>query len=82
MSATYSITKGRACFRRMIKHVQAGQIATIVKGNAPVAYLVGKERMSALVETLEIFGNPIAMKAIRDHEEGKLKKCRISDIPD
>jgi len=62
--------------------VQAGYITTITKRDEPVAYLVSKERMSAIVETMEILADPAAMKAIRDCEAGKMKFYRIEDIPD
>ena len=82
MGATYSITEGQARFPRVVKEAQAGSVATITKRDEPVAYVIGKERMSALVETMEILADPAAMKAIRDNEAGKLKSYRIEDIPD
>ncbi len=82
MPSTYSITEGQAHFPKMVKEVQAGYITTITKRDEPVAYLVSKERMSAIVETMEILADPAAMKAIRDCEAGKMKFYRIEDIPD
>lgn len=82
MSSTYSISEGQARFPRVVQEAQAGYVATITKRNEPVAYVIGKERMSALVETIEILANPSAMKAIRDNEAGKLKSRRIEDIPE
>jgi antitoxin (DNA-binding transcriptional repressor) of toxin-antitoxin stability system len=82
MSSTYSITEGQANFPKMVNEVQAGYIATITKRDETVAYVVGKERMCALIETMEILANPAAMKAIRDYEAGKMKFFEIEDIPD
>jgi antitoxin (DNA-binding transcriptional repressor) of toxin-antitoxin stability system len=82
MSSTYSISKGQVCFPRIIQEAQAGYVSTITKRDEPVAYVIGKERMSALIETMEILANPAAMKAIRDNEAGKLKSYRIEDIPE
>ena len=82
MSSTYSITEGQAHFPRVVQEAQAGAVATITKRNEPVAYVIGKERMSALVETIEILANPSAMKAIRENEAGKLKSYRVEDIPE
>jgi len=82
MSSTYSITEGQAHFPKMVKEVQAGYIATITKRDETVAYIVGKERMAALIETMEILADPAAMKAIRDYEAGKGKSYRIEDIPE
>jgi prevent-host-death family protein len=82
MSSIYSVTEGQARFPHVVKEAQAGYVATITKRDEPVAYIIGKERMSALVETIEILSNPAAMKAIRDNEKGKLKSYRIEDIPE
>ena len=81
MSSRYSVTEGQARFPRVIKEAQAGSIATITQHDETVAYVIGKERMCALVETIEILANPAAMKAIHDNEAGTLKSYRIEDIP-
>ena len=59
MASTYSITQGQAQFPKMVKEVQAGYITTITKRDEPVVYLVSKERMSAIVETMEILRIPL-----------------------
>jgi prevent-host-death family protein len=82
MSSTYSITNGQARFPKMVKEAQAGYVATITKHDEPVAYVIGKECMQSLIETMEILSNPLAMKAIKDNEAGKLKSYRIEDIPE
>jgi prevent-host-death family protein len=82
MSSTYSITEGQSKFPKVVKEAQAGYIATITKHDDPVAYVVGKERMQALIETMEILADPAAMKAIKDYEAGKLKSYRIEDLPE
>jgi antitoxin YefM len=80
MASTYSITDGQACFPKMVKEAQAGYVATITKRDEPVAYLIGKERMAALIETMEILANPEAMQAIRVYEAGNMKFNGIEDI--
>ena len=81
MSSTYSISEGQARFPHVVQEAQARYVATITKRNETVAYVIGKERMSAVVETIEILASPSAMKAIRDNEAGMLKSYRIDDIP-
>jgi prevent-host-death family protein len=81
MSSTYSISEGQARFAQVVQEAQEGYVATITRRNEPVAYVIGKERMSALVETMEILANPSAIKAIRDNAAGKLKSYRINQIP-
>lgn len=82
MALTYSVACGRSDFTQMLKKVQAGYVATITRRNEPVAYVIGKERMSALIETMEILANASAMKAIHRHRAGKFKSYRIEDIPE
>jgi PHD/YefM family antitoxin component YafN of YafNO toxin-antitoxin module len=37
------------------------------------AFLISKDRIEAMIETMEILVDPEAMKAIRDFEAGKTK---------
>ncbi len=45
----------------------------ILRRNETVAYLVSRNRMEAIVETMELLSNPEAMKAIAEHQAGKVK---------
>jgi antitoxin YefM len=82
MASTYSITEGQARFPHLVREAQTGGVATITKHDEPVAYVIGRERMSALIETMEILANPAAMEAIRKNEAGKLKSYSLDDLPD
>jgi hypothetical protein len=44
----------------------------------PVPSDTSRERMEAIIETLEIMGNPKAMKALRNYEAGKGKFKDVS----
>ena len=73
MDSTYSVTQAQTNLPRLIKEAaDAGSIA-ITRHDKTVAYLISRERMDAIVETLEVLGNPVAMKALRQYEEGKTK---------
>ena len=58
-----------------------GAIA-ITRHDETVAYVVSRERMEAIVETMEILANPKAMQALRDYEKGKTRFHSVEDIPD
>lgn len=45
----------------------------ITRHDRTVAYVVSKERMEAIVETLEIVSDPRAMKALRAARDGKTR---------
>ena len=73
VDSTYSVSQAQTNLPRLIKEAaDAGSIA-ITRHDQTVAYLVSRQRMDAIAETLEILGNPAAMKALRQYEEGKTK---------
>lgn len=45
----------------------------IARHGRTVAFLVSRERMEAIIETLEIMARPATTKAIRAYETGKAK---------
>ncbi len=80
MDSTYSVTQAQTNLPRLIKEAaDAGSIA-ITRHDKTVAYLISRERMDAILETLEVLGNPAAMKAIRDYEQGKTKFLALSAL--
>lgn len=50
----------------------AGETIAISKRDETVAFLIPRARLEALIETVEVVGNPAAMRAILRHESGKL----------
>jgi len=80
MDSTYSVTQAQTNLPRLIKEAaDAGSIA-ITRHDETVAYLISRERMDTIVETLEVLGNPAAMKALRQYEEGKTKFLPLSAL--
>lgn len=82
MSSTYSISRGQARFPKVVREAQAGPVITITNREETVAYIVGRERMEAIVETIEILGNPDAARAIAEHKAGNTRFAEIEDIPE
>jgi prevent-host-death family protein len=82
MKSTVSISEGQDSFPALIRAAEKGSVVTVTRHDAPVAYVMGYERMTALAETLEIMGNPAAMAAIEEHKAGKTKFGKLSDIPE
>ena len=42
------------------------------------AFLVSRDRVMAMIETMELLSNPKAMKAMRDFESGKARMHPVS----
>jgi antitoxin YefM len=82
MKSTVSISEGQNSFPSLIKAAEKGSVVTVTRHDAPVAYVMGYERMTAIAETLEIMGNRAAMAAIKEHRAGKTKFGKLSDIPE
>ncbi|MGH8019852.1 MAG: type II toxin-antitoxin system Phd/YefM family antitoxin [Opitutaceae bacterium] len=80
MKTTVTVTQGQARFPGVVRDAEEGGVVTITRHDAPVAYVIGRERMQAIVETMEIMSNPEAMKAIRDYRSGNTKFQRLSAL--
>ena len=79
MKTTYSITSAQAKLPTLVRECAKGLI-TITKRDEAVAYVVSRERMETLLETMEILGNPKAMEAIRKDREGKTKYYPLESL--
>jgi PHD/YefM family antitoxin component YafN of YafNO toxin-antitoxin module len=71
MKTTVTTTEAQANLPRLLKLLQKQKTLTITNHGRIAGFLVSKERMEAIIETMEILANPTAMKAIRDFEAGR-----------
>jgi antitoxin YefM len=77
MKNTYSVARAQQNFTRILKEAEEYPIS-ITRHDETVAFILSRERMDAIVETLEVMANPDAMKAIRGHQAGKTKFVPLS----
>ncbi len=54
-----------------------GMLAVTEKGHV-TAFLVSRDRVMAMIETMEILSNPKAMAAIKEFEAGKTRMHPVS----
>jgi antitoxin YefM len=80
MESTYSVTQAQTNLPRLIKEAADEGSIAITRHEETVAYLISRGRMDAIMETLDLLGNPAAMKALRDFEKGKTKFRPISAL--
>jgi len=85
MRSMYSVAQAQNALPRLIRKAEAGEPVRILRDNKTVAYIVSRERMEAIVETLEVLSNPEAVKAIAEHRAARSSSCRFrcsADSPD
>lgn len=75
MKTTLSVTEAQ---KNLLRLVESNETITLQKREETVAFIVARVRMEALLETMEIMGNPAAMRAIRRDQSGKGKYLPLS----
>jgi len=76
------VTEAQSQLPGLIKRAERGEPVGIRRRDETVAYLVSRERMEAIVETMELLANPAAMKAIAEHRAGRAKFLPLSSLDD
>lgn len=71
MASTYSVTQAQGQLPGLIKKAEAGEPVRIRRRDETVAVLISRERLDAIVETMEILANPDAIRAIESHRAGR-----------
>ena len=80
MDSTYSVTQAQTNLPRLIKEAASEGSIAITRHEETVAYLISRGRMDAIMETLDLLGNPTAMKALQGYEAGKTKFLPLSAL--
>jgi len=75
----YSVTEAQSKLPQLLRKVAEQPIA-ITRHDRTVAYLLSKEQMEAITETLEVLANPQAIAAIREYEAGKTRFIPLSGL--
>lgn len=72
MKTTYSVTEGQAQFPRLVKQAK-DRLVAIERHGRVEAFLIDRERLEAMAETMELLANPEFMATLQKYEAGKLK---------
>jgi prevent-host-death family protein len=78
MKTTVTTTEAQANLPRLLKQLPRQKSLTITNHGRIAGFLVSKDRMEAIVETMEILANSEAMKVINDFESGRSRGKDIS----
>jgi prevent-host-death family protein len=82
VKSTYSITAAQARFPAVVRAAQSGRLVGVTKHNETVAFVISRERMEGIAETMELLADPKFMRALRDAKSGKAKSHPASSLAD
>jgi len=82
MKTTYSLSHAQRHFPVIVRESSGGGSIAITRHDETVAYVISRDRMEAIVETMEMLANPAAMREIRAYEQGKMKFHPLGVLPD
>ncbi len=72
MKTTYTITEAQARLPRMVRETAGGTALAITRHGETAAYLISKDRLDGVLETLELMANPELMRAIAEDRAGQI----------
>jgi hypothetical protein len=75
-SSTYTISQAQARLPRLIKE---DSFAISVHGEVKGFYL-SKERLEAMIETVELLETPAFASALKAHQTGQGKTCTVAEL--
>jgi prevent-host-death family protein len=73
MDSTVTITELQDQAPQVVKRAEKNGSVAVCRHGRTVAFVVSKERMEAILETLEVLADKKVMKSIRDYESGKVR---------
>jgi prevent-host-death family protein len=77
MKSTVTISQLQAGASKCVRRAEEEGAVTVSRHGRAVAFLISRDRLEAIIETLEILGDTKAMGAIRKYESGK---ARMKDV--
>ena len=79
MANTYSVTAAQANLPSILRKSN-DEIAVVERRGEVCGYIVGKQRMAAIAETLELMANPEFAATLAKYRAGKRKFLPLSSL--
>ena len=76
MESTVNVTQARQQLPRLIKR----DSFAISRHGKIVGFYLSKDRIEALIETMELMGNPEFLKALKEYKSGKMKFYPVEEL--
>ena len=79
---TYSIKELQRETAAAVRSAESGALVTITRHDRPVVHVLSAERLSGMLETMELLADPVFMRQLKRLQTGKLKFHRASCLAD
>lgn len=79
---TYTIKTLQRDTAAAVNCAESGDVVTITRHDEPVAVMLSHERLTGMLETMELLANPAFGRAVRKERAGKGRYHPIDVIPD
>ncbi len=73
MNSTVTISELQAQTPKLVRQAERRGLLAITRHGRIAAFLISKDRVEAMIETMEILADPDAMRALHDFDAGKTK---------
>ena len=73
MNSTVTISELQAQAPRIVRETERRGMTAVTRHGRIAAFLISKDRVEAMIETMEILSDAGAMNAIRQFESGKMQ---------
>jgi PHD/YefM family antitoxin component YafN of YafNO toxin-antitoxin module len=73
MGSTVTISELQDRAPQVVKDAERNGSVAVSRQGRIIAFVVSRERMEAILETLEVMAQPELMKSIAEYESGKVK---------
>jgi PHD/YefM family antitoxin component YafN of YafNO toxin-antitoxin module len=76
------VTQAQSALPRLVREAEAGALVGIARRDETVAYLLSRDHLEAIVETMGLLANPKARKAIEEHRAGRTRFVPVTALGD
>jgi prevent-host-death family protein len=80
--SSYSTSHARSALPQMIREAEKRGVVAIARRGQTVAYLISREHLDAIVETMGLLANLKASRAIRNHRAGRTRFHPVTALDD
>ena len=76
--STITVAELQAQTPKILRQTQRRGMLAITREGQITAFLVSRDRLMAMIETMELLANPEAMKAVHEFESGQTRMHPVS----